>query len=220
MGLISFGNKAAWLLWKTRQRGSIPKPSAFCHTSARDLCTHPLCPAIDSSHYGWHRLDWHPIPKNVGLLLAARHLSRTPRVLQHAFNSTGSHIKPYQLIQLLWPRRSIPIFMIKNIIVSVRTWDFTNWARCLINNSSPFASPEATSGTDEEDTGPRWLFLPVYEYMNIPGVENVARVGHYDTTATVSGRSQKGEFIGVDRLDFARVSFWRKDFASPAWAHL
>jgi len=153
--------------------------------------------------------------KNVGLLLAARHLSRTP----------GSYSTPLILLVLTLSLSAYTASLAQTLDTHLYDQKYYSVGSDLgfyelgetpDQSSSPFAPPETAEEPDDEDSGPRWLFLPVYEYMNVPGVENVARVGHYDATATVSGSSLKGEFIGVDRLDFARVSFWRKDFASAS----
>jgi putative ABC transport system permease protein len=72
--------------------------------------------------------------------------------------------------------------------------------------------PATPSSPDEE--GPRWLFLPVSEHLQVPGVLAAARVGDYGVTANIGGRQQIGRLLGVDRLDFATVAFYRPDFAS------
>jgi putative ABC transport system permease protein len=69
----------------------------------------------------------------------------------------------------------------------------------------------STPGTDDE--GPRWLFLPVSEHLRVPGVQAAVRVGAYNATANVGGRQQTGRLLGVDRMDFPRVAYWRSDFA-------
>ncbi|HEY65516.1 MAG TPA: FtsX-like permease family protein [Caldilineae bacterium] len=71
---------------------------------------------------------------------------------------------------------------------------------------------EETSTTEEEQ-GPRWLFLPVTEHLKVPGVLAATRVGRYTARTQLSGGTQTGVFIGVDRVDFPKVAFWRWDFA-------
>jgi putative ABC transport system permease protein len=74
--------------------------------------------------------------------------------------------------------------------------------------------PAATSSRDEEDDeGPRWLFLPVSEHLRVPGVRAAARVGDYGTTLNIGGRQQTGRLLGVDRIDLVGVAFYRPDFA-------
>lgn len=59
----------------------------------------------------------------------------------------------------------------------------------------------------------RWLFLPVTEHLRVPGVQAATRLGKFSATARLSTRSASLTVIGVDRLDFPRVSYWRRDFA-------
>jgi putative ABC transport system permease protein len=69
-----------------------------------------------------------------------------------------------------------------------------------------------TAGNDEE--GARWLFLPVTEHLQVPGVLSAARVGDFSATANIGGRQQSGSLLGIDRVDFPHVAFFRPDFAA------
>lgn len=71
---------------------------------------------------------------------------------------------------------------------------------------------EATTEETSEDE-PLWLFLPVSEHLEVDGVEAAARVGDYSATANIGGRQQAGQMLGIDRVDFAGVAFFRSDFA-------
>lgn len=77
----------------------------------------------------------------------------------------------------------------------------------LIGQPTPPPSPQ------EEEQGPRWLFLPVSEHLQVPGVWAATRVGNYTATSNIGDRQQTGQLLGVDRLDFAAVAFHRPDFA-------
>jgi putative ABC transport system permease protein len=71
--------------------------------------------------------------------------------------------------------------------------------------------------TTTEDTStdePLWLFLPVSEHLDVAGVEAAARVGDYSATANIGGRQQSGQILGIDRVDFPAVAFFRPDFAN------
>ncbi len=74
----------------------------------------------------------------------------------------------------------------------------------------------ASTSTSEEESGPRWLFLPVTDYLNAPGVEKATRVGRYPAYVRSSSASQTGVFIGVDRAEFSSIAFWRNDFAQES----
>ncbi len=67
--------------------------------------------------------------------------------------------------------------------------------------------------TATEDEGPEWLFLPVSEHLNIAGVRYATRVWQKDVNAKVGDGNLKGKLMGVDRVDFSRVAFFRRDFA-------
>jgi len=66
----------------------------------------------------------------------------------------------------------------------------------------------------EERGGGEWLFLPVSEHLRVPGVRAAARVGDYRAIARLGERRETGRLIGVDRVDFAQVAFFRRDFAA------
>jgi len=75
---------------------------------------------------------------------------------------------------------------------------------------------DAAAGTSQTaDLGPRWNFLPITEYLKAPGVQAAARVGTYPATSRLSGGTQRGVFMGIDRVDFANVASrsWRWDYA-------
>ena len=65
----------------------------------------------------------------------------------------------------------------------------------------------------EEAEGPRWLFLPVTEYLRIPGVDAATRVGRSAAHIAAGGPRGPATVLGIDRLDFPRVAHWRDDYA-------
>jgi putative ABC transport system permease protein len=77
---------------------------------------------------------------------------------------------------------------------------------------TPGAFPSPLERRAEE--GEEWVFLPIAEHLNLPGVQAAARVGDYAATASLGGQVEAGRFIGVDRLDLPGVAFFRADFAS------
>ena len=68
----------------------------------------------------------------------------------------------------------------------------------------------------EEDEGPRWIFLPVTEYLSLPGVQAVTRVVRYPVVTTTAAGRETGVFMGLDRASFPSISYWREDFASDS----
>ena len=75
----------------------------------------------------------------------------------------------------------------------------------------PTPTPEEV---EEKENEPQWLFLPIEAHLEVDGVSHAARVGDYEASASVGGRQQDGRILGIDRLDFASVAFFRPDFAS------
>ncbi len=71
--------------------------------------------------------------------------------------------------------------------------------------------PGAAAQPSEDE--PRWLFLPVTDHLLVDGARAAARVGEYTAVSSIGGRQQSGQILGVDRLDFAQVAFYRPDFA-------
>lgn len=81
------------------------------------------------------------------------------------------------------------------------------------SGSTPGA--DAANGSNRADKGPNWLFAPVTDYLKVPGVTAATRVGNYAFAPEYSaGSPGAARFMGVDRLNFSRVAYWRKDFAS------
>jgi putative ABC transport system permease protein len=75
-----------------------------------------------------------------------------------------------------------------------------------------------TSGGQAE--GPAWLFLPVSEHLRIPGVRAAARVWEKEVTAKLAVGNVKAQFMGIDRIDFGQVAFFREDFAPASFGAL
>ena len=91
--------------------------------------------------------------------------------------------------------------------------------------SLPDDSESSTgSGTTAETLkqGPRWLFMPLSEYAKVEGVEAAARVGYYSSVMNYSAGdgAVRGHVLGVDRLDYPRVAYWRTDFANAPLVEL
>jgi putative ABC transport system permease protein len=74
-------------------------------------------------------------------------------------------------------------------------------------------SASAAGSRPDRDEGPMWEFLPVEDYLKVPGVERAARAGRYSAIAHLGSSQPSGVFIAIDRAEFASVAFWRRDFA-------
>jgi len=72
-----------------------------------------------------------------------------------------------------------------------------------------------------EDSGPRYVFVPISDYLTAPGVKAATPVGRYQTTMHFSvGGDTIGHIMGIERGDFASIAFWRSDFAGQPFGAL
>jgi putative ABC transport system permease protein len=153
----------------------------------------------------------------IGPLLAARHLARSP----------GGYSTPLMLLTLTLSLSAFTASLAQTL--DMHLYD-RNYYRIGADfriadpgeNSSPFtlpatsASGPSTSGDSAittEGSASSWNFLPVADYLKAPGVLAATRVGRFSAASQLSGNLVSGTYIGVDRADFARSAFWRRDFA-------
>lgn len=151
----------------------------------------------------------------IGVLIAARHLSRTP----------GFYAAPLLLLVLTLSLSAFTASLAQTLDnhlydrmyyetgADMELIESGESTESPVGGGGPFGGGGEEGGADEEEEGPRWLFLPVSEHLKVPGVEAAARVGRYEAATSLSGGRQNGVFMGVDRVDFSKVAFWRSDFA-------
>ena len=156
--------------------------------------------------------------KIVGLVLAARQLSRTP----------GTYHTPLVILALTVSlstyTASLAYTLDKHLYDQVNYANGSGVKFLEVGDTvmdQPFGRQTAPveEGNAEltEDTGPRWLFIPVSEYLKIDGVKAASRVGRYTAYSNLPVDGNKeGVFMGVDRVEFPGVAFWREDFASES----
>ena len=156
----------------------------------------------------------------VGMLLAARHLSRTP----------GFYAGPLLLLVITLSMSAFTASLAETLDIHLHDQMYYQVGADMVMLQTGevleegFGSGEAVeSPTDEEleegeteGAGVRFHFLPVSEHLAVPGVRAAARVGRYKATSQLSGGRQTGSFIGIDRVDFPRGAFWRRDFAQAS----
>ncbi len=152
----------------------------------------------------------------VGTMLAARQLARMP----------GTYVGPLILLVLTLSLSAFTASLAETL--DAHLYDQSYYSVGSDMRVYELAEDTQASGTfmfgtapAEPDTtkeaavsGPRWNFLPVTEYLKIPGVKAAARVGIYRASSRVGGGFQEAEFMGVDRVDFSRVAYWRRDFSA------
>ena len=154
----------------------------------------------------------------VGVLLAGRHLSRTP----------GFYAAPLMLLVLTLSLSAYTASLAQTLdhhlydqtyyqigadMYLMEMGENTEQTSGMAFGMGPTAPTDEEAAAEEEEQGPRWLFLPVSEHLKVPGVQAAARVGQYRASTRLSGGVQEGSFIGIDRTDFPQVAFWRRDFS-------
>ncbi|MBN1286734.1 MAG: FtsX-like permease family protein [Anaerolineae bacterium] len=138
--------------------------------------------------------------KSVALLIAARHLSRTP----------GFYDIPFLLLVLTL---SLSVFTASlALTLDSHLYDRVHYQNGADISFSDFGEVAETSQSGEANSLD-WRFLPVSAYLETPGVRSAARVGKFPAYTSMGGGRQHGTFLGIDRYEFAQSAFWRKDFA-------
>ncbi len=164
---------------------------------------------------------------SVGFLLATRYLSRDP----------GFYTTPLVLLMLTL---GLSVFTaslaqtLDNHLYDKNFYAIGADARLVemgASNqaSSPFGAvgaggdQSATQGADqaatgassatEEDSGPQWVFLPISEHLKVKEIKAATRVGDFPASVQIDGKWDSAIMMGIDRVDFPKVAFWRNDFA-------
>jgi len=71
--------------------------------------------------------------------------------------------------------------------------------------------PPVPKGPNEEEA--HWVFMPVFDYKSVSGVQAVTRVGVYKAQARWSARSEDAQIAGIDRDTLLEVTRLRSDYA-------
>ncbi len=70
-------------------------------------------------------------------------------------------------------------------------------------NGQPGGNPPPKKDIQQE---PRFLFVPVSDHLNVPGITAATRVGDYsDVTIQLGGSAPRAQLVGIDRVDFPKV---------------
>lgn len=163
--------------------------------------------------------------RSVGLMMAARHLARTP----------STYTLPLVLLILTLSLSAFTATLagtLDNHLHDQIFYQIGSDVSFLDLGDSPTemsagASP-APAASDNEflgqsqsgETAPGWFFLPVSDYLQLSGAEDVTRVGRYQATALLGSSTKTGIVLGVDRYNFPNISFWRPDFAEASLGEL
>lgn len=81
----------------------------------------------------------------------------------------------------------------------------------------PYLASKANA--EGPSTGSDWI-PPIGEFQSLPGVEHAARVARYVSVIHLPNGAREGSFMGIDRIDFPQVAFFRDDFARESLGSL
>jgi putative ABC transport system permease protein len=164
--------------------------------------------------------------RSVGVMMAARHLARTPTTYTlplvlliltlslSAFTATLAGTLDHHLHDQLY-------YQIGSDVNFLDLGDSPE-----DSSSSPGGGAAAAASSNENSlTGsdpnpPGWFFLPVEDYLRIPGVKDSTRVGRYQATSIFGSDYETGEIMGIDRYNLPNIIFWRPDFSKQPLGEL
>jgi len=148
----------------------------------------------------------------IAALLALRYLTRSPR----------AYSGPVLLLILTLSLATFTASMAKTLDTHlVDQVHYDVGAEMRVADLGQDTQAPATPGSPpppprQPGDAPRWLFLPVTEYLKLPGVVAATRVTRSTGQASVAEASSAATVLGVDRMDFPAVGHWRDDYAGAS----
>lgn len=133
---------------------------------------------------------------NVGLLIATRHLERTP----------GHYVHPTILLVCTIALGVFTASYARTIDRALFEQQFYRYTADLAFQIYIQTGPGEVSTLEE-------IALPMSEYQQLNQIESVTRFGQFSATVYQTGQNVRGTYMGVDRHEFGSISFWRQDFA-------
>jgi len=132
----------------------------------------------------------------VSVMLGLRHISRMP----------GQYTR---LVLLLTLTLALGTFAAS----VAKTLDRNYNDRVYYQNGSDLLLVESGAYDEVTET---WSFQPVSDHLQVKAIKAVARVFRTTGNASITGqgRPQEVKILGIDPPGFARVTYWRDDFAS------
>jgi putative ABC transport system permease protein len=158
--------------------------------------------------------SWLP---GIATITALRYLARTPRAY------TGPVLLLILTLSLATftasMARTLDSHLLDRIYYDVGAdMRLADLGQSLDPSQSPLQIGAAGQAQQPKDTlnEAQYLFLPVTEYLTIPGIVAATRVVRTTATASVSGNNQDIQFLGIDRAEFASLAAWRTDYAGES----
>jgi putative ABC transport system permease protein len=147
------------------------------------------------------------LTNDVGLLIVTRQLERSPQtyflplILLISTISLGVYTSSFA--------RTIDRYLYEQQYYSV--------AADAAIRLLPMPGLQFGGAPEEESVTP---YVPIADFLEMPGIDDATRFGRYRAKIRLTNGTLDGTFVGVDRIDFGRVAFWRTDFASTRLGYL
>lgn len=152
---------------------------------------------------------------SVGFLLATRYLSRDP-----AFYTT-----PLVLLILTLSLSAFTASLaqtLDNHMYDKNYYSVGADARLVelgTTNDASSAFGAAATGGEGATTAtaaaaePAWVFIPVSEHLKAKEIKAATRIGDFTAAVQLKDSWKNSALMGIDRVDFPKVAYWRRDFA-------
>ena len=149
----------------------------------------------------------------VGLLLASRHLAR----------NRGLYTAPMILLVLTLSLSAFTTSLAQTL--DDHLYDQVYYkvgadARLVeLGSTPPDASGQPGGGGAQSSASGSssqpivWTFVPVSEHYKAKEIKAATRRAEFDVRVQLQGKWKEANFYGIDRLDFPKVAYWRRDFA-------
>lgn len=162
---------------------------------------------------------------SVGFLLATRYLSRDPgfytaplvllilTLSLSTFTASLAQTLDNHLYDSTYYSLGSDLWLVE--LGSTETVPLASDTAAEGDESSEFGAVTSSSdgAEDSEIAEARWVFVPVDEHLKVPGITAATRVGEFEGRVQAQGEWTDSVFIGIDRVDFPKAAYWRRDFA-------
>jgi putative ABC transport system permease protein len=153
--------------------------------------------------------------RSIGFLAATRHLART----------TGNYHAPLILLVLTLSLSTFTATLAQTLDRHLHDqlyYSVGSDAQLIEFGEAPAGSSPSTSvgfsSTNQNENS--WVFVPVTEHLRVPEIQAAARIATNNVSIYPPTGFENGILMGIDRLDFPLVAFWRKDFSSSSLGSL
>ena len=156
----------------------------------------------------------------VGLLLASRHLAR----------NRGMYTAPMILLVLTLSLSAFTTSLAQTLdghLFDRAYYKVGSDGRLVELGDTPlapggggFGGSGQASTSDDGVVTPSWTFVPVSEHMKVPNIKAATRFARFEARVHLDGRWRDAHVFGIDRLDFPKAAYWRRDFAAASLGSL